>query len=345
MSKFVKFCLFTLLLFSTKSHSEDIMGVGAPIMDVLIPVEEEFLSTINIKKGDSGVITLEELKRIMSYNTSNITIKTGGSCSNTLKALAKLGHPSYLYGMIGRDEMADLYLSYILPLGITPKFLESSTPTAIVASLVTPDGERTMSAYSGASKELSGDLISESMFHGAKIVHIEGYAFYNDQLVEKAAQAAKSNGAIVSLDLGCANIVVENKEELKSIIQKYIGIVFANENEARTLSGYEDLEKACQYIHQWCPCVVVLAGKEGCYIGSDNQVSHYSTTPVNAIDTTGAGDVFISGFLHGILNGYPLKHCARIGNILGGVIVQHVGAEIPEEEWNNILTEIQKKAA
>lgn len=322
-----------------KSQPYEILGIGAPILDQIIFVEDSFLDFIPGEKGGMVPIQYETLLRIIRMSGSEPKVITGGSCSNTIKGLSSLGIRCALVGKIGSDLAADFYLKSIISHKILPLYLKSSTPTAQVACLITPDGERTCRAYLGAAQEIQAEELKPEMFQGVKLVHIEGYALMYGSLVERAMQLAKDAGAKISLDLASFEIAKQYKERIIHLISRYTNVVFANELEAKELTKM-DVEKGARFLKDLCETLVILRGKEGGMVLQQDKELHYEAFPAKAIDTTGAGDLFASGFLYGYLQGSSLEECARYGALTGSHVVEIIGAEIPIPSWEKIKTQI-----
>jgi len=331
------FLFFFSFIAFTAFASYDVVGIGAPIIDFSIPLNEEELLKVSGKTGGSVVVDWETFKSIRDLgNDRPISINAGGSASNTIRALSNLGKKCAIIGKIGNDEMGKIYLEKISSLGIDLRFTTSNTPTGQVICLITPSGERTLRAFPGASTELRGDELSLDQFEEAKIVHIEGYTLYNDQLAENAMKLAKQKGCLVSFDLGSHEIAAKYREHIISLLKEYVDIAFANEDEIKNLTNCTQLEEGCYQLQQMVPIGIVLNGKNGCYVGHQNHIFHCPTFEAKAIDSTGAGDFFASGFLYGVLHNCPIRDCARLGNLLGSTVVEHVGATLPEEKWDQI---------
>jgi sugar/nucleoside kinase (ribokinase family) len=318
----------------------DVLGIGAPVIDNVITVSESFLASIPGKKG--GAVQIEHaalLHLIKSCNMPPLTI-AGGSGANTIKGLAHLGNKCALAGKIGNDPSGDMFIKTIQSLGIFPLLSKSSKPTTEVLTLVTPDGERTMRFFPGASLEMNPGDLHPRMFQGIKLVHIEGYTLLNPYLTETAMKLAKEGGAKISFDCASFEIIQDNKALIDNLLSKYINILFANEKESQILTGL-DPKKACQLLANTCDIAVILNGKEGSWIGHKNEVIHSPTIPVIPKDTTGAGDLYASGFLHGYLHGKDLMECGKYGSLLGAAVVDAWGAEIPIKTWESIKQKIQ----
>ena len=310
----------------------DVLGIGNPIMDQILPVSEEYLSTISGAKGGMEPVDYESFLKIIKNAGRHPTLIAGGSGTNTIKGLAEFGEKCAVIGSIGNDALSKIYLSSLLKLGIVPLYTQCPIPTAQVVCLITPDGERTCRAYLGASLEMKADYLHPDYFEGVKLVHIEGYSLLNGTLTEKSMELAKKAGAKISFDLGSFEIASRYKQRIIHLISKYVDILFANANETKALTQL-DAESGCGVLKDICEIAIVLMGENGCWVGSGNQKEQYPAFKADVIDTTGAGDLFASGFLHGHLTGKSLAECARYGALAGAAVVQTLGAEISQEGW------------
>ncbi|MEM1282120.1 MAG: adenosine kinase [Chlamydiota bacterium] len=323
----------------TQSEKYDIIGIGAAVVDHIITVDEEYVSSLEGGKGGMVPVSYQTLSKILDHFDGEATLMAGGSASNTIKGLANFGNRCAFMGKIGRDVTGHTFVESIKDLGIVPILHHSNTPTAHALSLVTPDGERTMRTYLGASEEMCSDDLDPSIFKGVKLVHLEGYNLLKGDLPEKAIALAKQNGAKVSLDLASYEIVNLHKERILEIIRSSVDIVIANADEAWALFGLPP-EKSCHLLKNLCEISIVLFGEGGCWVGCDEEVIHGAPFPTHPVDSTGAGDLFASGFLNAYLKGSPLQECARLGNLAGSAVVQVLGAEIPPLGWKKIKSTV-----
>lgn len=323
------------------SHQCPVLGIGAPCMDILMNVDDEFLASLGKKGGSQQIDQLFVQTIVEQTKVRKSFIATGGSCSNTIKGLASLGHRCAFFGKVGMDEMGTKYFNIIKRAGILPLCLQSSSPTQVCMCLVSNDGERTMRCYPGAANEISSSEIKQENFKGVKLVHIEGYMLYSkdENFVPSAMKLAKETGATLSFDLSSYDLIRLQKDKIIDILKNYVDIVFANEEEVRELTGKEALE-GCRILKEICPIAIVMLGSNGCLVGSEDGIHHSPAFPVEVVDTTGAGDLFASGFLHGYLHGFPLNVCSLMGNLLGGAVCEVYGAEIPEKKWERIKMQL-----
>ncbi len=319
-----------------------ILGMGNALTDILLQIEhDEVLEKLDLPKGGMKLINTEEFNEIRSeLNFSDAKMATGGSASNTVNGVTKLGGIAGFFGKIGRDEIGDFFLKDTLSNGVTPHLGCSQNQSGTCTVLVSKDGERTLCTYLGAACELEPDDLKPEMFEGYDIFHIEGYLVQNHALIHDAVKLAKEAGLLVSIDLASYNVVEANLDFLKDMIRKYVDVVFANEDEARAFSGMEPRE-ALMHIADHCHVAVVKIGKEGSFIQSGQH--HHIVEPylANCIDTTGAGDLYAAGFLYGMACDYPLDQCGEIGSLVSSNVVEVLGAKMHHDTWQLINDRIK----
>lgn len=311
-----------------------ILGIGDACIDLLIPVSDEFLSQVPGEKGGSQPIEIEQMNRIVSASPEPPVIATGGSCANTIKGLAGLQEKCAFLSYTGYDPLGEHFSLNLKKWGILGLFTKSQLPTSVVLCLITPDGQRTMRFVAGCSQEMSEYFLLPDYFKGIKLVHLDAYTLRRGNLTERSVQLAKSAQAVVSIDLSSFEIVREFKERMLKLLPE-ITIVFANEKETMELTGLGPLE-GCLKLQEICPIAVVLMGAEGCLVGHQGKIIQSPAFPIQPVDSTGAGDLFASGFLYGYLQGHSLEICAKLGNRLGSAIVEVTGAELPPEKWESV---------
>lgn len=314
----------------------EVLGIGTPIIDYIIEVSPNFLQELSGIKGGSMPIDYECFEKLIRQSKASPIKVIGGSSTNTIKGLARLGRTCALFGKIGKDEAGYLFRSEIERLNIVPYLPFSNLPTAQVACFIAPpEYERTMRSSLGASKDIKTEDLSEDMFKSVKIVHIEGYLMANGKLVNRAMELAKQAGAKISFDLSSVEIIEGHSTLLLDLINSYVDILFANEEETFALTG-KTPEQGCEELRNLCEVTVVKMGKFGNWAANSMEKVYQPALKVNTADSTGAGDLFASGFLHGYLASKNLQTCSYYGATLAGEVVQIIGADIPEVLWPNI---------
>jgi sugar/nucleoside kinase (ribokinase family) len=327
-----------------KPNSTVVLALGAPLIDQVLLVPEEFVENLPGEKGGSGMIDHETLQHLLDVCEIQPVIAAGGSTSNTVKGMAELGIKCAIVGKIGDDAHGKIYKDQMHKHGVYPLFHESETPTGQVLCFVTPDGQRTMRSYLGASLELEHHELHESNFEGIELFHLASYSFYNQDLTKQSLDLAKEAGAKISLDLASFEVVETFHEKLHYYLKHYVDIVFANEDEARALTGKSEKD-TCSYLAQFCEIAVVSMGKNGCWVAHEGELHFCSALPEEPVDTTGAGDLFVGGFLTAYLEGKSVKECAHYGSVTGAAVVKVIGASLPEETWDAIREKLNRKGA
>jgi len=218
---------------------------------------------------------------------------------------------------------------------IDVKLKENEFPTGRAVGFVSPGGERTFATYLGAAVEMGPDDITPDLFVGYDLFFIEGYLVFNQPLIMAAASAAKLAGLTIALDLASYNVVEANLDILNELVDNYIDIVFANEEEAKSFTGLQP-EEALENLAKRCDIAVVKVGKEGAFVQQGTQKWRIPAFPTTVVDTTGAGDYFAAGFLAGLANGCDLGKCGVIGSIMAGEVIQVIGAELEDSRWAEI---------
>lgn len=316
-----------------------VLGIGSSMVDLIIHVDEDFLLNVPGEKGGSQILSFNDLQNIVKNSEKNPKITTGGSSANTIKGLANLGVPCAFLSFIGTDSYGDFFHSTFKQLKIVPLFTKSILPTSQVLCLITPDGQRTMRSFQGSSQEMSERFLHPDYFKNIELLLIDGYTVRNEKLTLTAMQLAKSMGAKISFDLSSFELVRQYKDFMMHLLNDYVDIVFANEDEILALTGLSPVD-GCKELQKKCDVAVVLMGNQGCLVGHQGSVTHYPTIPTSVVDSTGAGDLFASGFIFNYLENKSLDECANLGNLLGMEIIQvEGGSDLPECKWNQLKAE------
>lgn len=326
---------------TTKKNDYEIIGLGSAFVDYIIKVNDEELESMKYPKGSWDSIDLKNFQKVITKKDQNMITASGGSGGNVVKGLANLGQKCAVLGKVGEDDQGVFYLKCMENLAITPLLTRTKLPTAQAICFVTPDGQRTMRSL-GAEKDTPDDLeLDKNIFDNIKLFHIEGYQLYNPKLFKESIEYAKKSGAKISIDLASDSIVKEFKDDLLNIIPKYVDIVFANETEAFELTHLNPQE-ACDFLATFCEIAIVTMGDRGSWAKCGKIKFYTPALSVEAIDTTGAGDLFASGFLHGYLDNEPLQKCAWMGSLVASKVVEVFGADLSEKTWEEIHKQIEE---
>ena len=323
-----------------------ILGLGSPLVDILVNVEDDFLTNVVGEKGGMVYVDVPEIEALVKKASVEPKMAPGGSAANTILALTKLGVPTGFLGQIGNDEKGRFYTeNYKNAGGDVNQFkINNNEHTGQCLSLITADSERTMRTCLGAAATISPENISKDDFYGYTHLHVEGYMVHNHAVIEKALRLAKEANITVCLDLASFEIVRDDHAFLTELLKKYVDVVFCNEDEATQYARTQNPEDIFVALDGVCEVVALKLGKQGAIIKAGDIKVKVGAEIVDAIDTTGAGDLWQAGFLYAYIgqkqmSGKLLEKAGGFGSTLGAEIVQVIGASIPEERW----IEIKKK--
>ncbi len=319
-----------------------VLGIGNALVDVLTKLENDtLLEELKLPKGSMQLVD-DGTSANISEKSNHLEkeMASGGSAANTIHGLARLGMETSFIGTVGKDTTGQFFHDDLKSSNINPLLFISETPSGIANAMISKDGERTFGTFLGAAIELSAEHLKDEHFSGHHLIHVEGYLVQNHSLLEEILKKAHAAGLLISLDLASYNVVEDNLEFLREMVKKYVSIVFANEEEAKAFTGKEPLE-ALNELASMCDIAIVKVGKEGSMIKSGDQVTSIGIIPVTALDTTGAGDLYASGFLYGYLNDMGFEKAGKIGALLAGKVIEKYGAKISDNDWNYIREQIQ----
>jgi sugar/nucleoside kinase (ribokinase family) len=316
---------------------KQILGIGNALVDVMTMINDDsVLEKFSLPKGSMQLV--DNVKSVMIKSETvhfNRNLVSGGAAANTIHGLAMLGVKTGFIGSIGKDETGDFFEKDMMQAGINTMLARRNSITGTAVALISPDSERTFATHLGAAVELDASELNPDDFDGYDILYLEGYLILNKPLVERACKIAKSRKMKIALDLASYNVVEAGLADFKEIIESYVDIVFANEEEARSFTGMEP-EKALNYISRFCEVAVIKVGSEGSWIKQGDEIVKIGTMQVTLKDTTGAGDLYASGFLYGYAYGVNIEKCGLIGSMLAGNVIEIIGARMDEPKFSEI---------
>lgn len=321
------------------SHPRNyIAGVGSALVDMCLQETDDFLASSGAAKGGMTLVESSFIKDLLTKTIRKPAVVPGGSACNTILGIGKLGGNTKFIGKRGNDELGTIFENGLKNHNVEPLLMQSSLPTGHVLSIITPDAQRSMFTYLGASSETQPSEITPELFANTALVHLEGYLLFNQKLILSALKAVKDAGALISLDLASYTVVEASRDLLEQICLEYVDVLIANEDEARVFTGCNDEQMALKILSEKAPVAVLKVGKRGSYIAHDGKSVTIAPkgdgSPV--IDTTGAGDLWAAGFLYGLIHGYSLEKSGEIGSACGFEVCKVVGATIPDEGWARI---------
>jgi sugar/nucleoside kinase (ribokinase family) len=321
-----------------------VAALGNAIVDVIAEVDDGFLEEYAIPRGGMVLIDTEKAEAITAAFSSTVLV-AGGSAGNTCACIASLGGKARFIGKVRHDAMGEAYRSSMQDIGVafdTP-FSKESLPSGRCLIAVTSDAQRSMATYLGAAGQLSPSDILDGDFETAQICFLEGYNFEAPDArgaCMEAANRAKSAGRFTAMTLSDAGMVERQLAPLKPFLKDRIDMLFANEDEARVLTGKNDLYEAAEVMREYSTWGALTMSERGSYVyGPQGGIEKVEAIkPSRLVDTTGAGDAYAAGWLYGFTTCLPLAECGRLGSLCATEVISHKGAR-PEVS----LRELAKK--
>jgi sugar/nucleoside kinase (ribokinase family) len=309
----------------------DVIAIGNAIVDVIAPCSEELIDELALNRG---AMTLVDAKRAEElYDAMGPARETsGGSAANTLAGLAALGAECAFIGQVADDQLGEVFAHDIRAVGIdfdTPP-LGEDPPTARCLIFVTPDGQRTMNTFLGASQFLPAATLNEEAIGGARILYLEGYLWDPEEpraAMRKAIEAAHAANRKVAFTLSDVFVIERYGDDFRALIEDgLIDILFANEHELAALTGEADFHAGIERLAGKVPVLIVTRSEKGAVAVAHGERAEVAAEAVEeVVDTTGAGDQFAAGFLFGHVRGRPLQECLRLGAICAAEVISHYG--------------------
>jgi len=319
----------------------DVIGIGNAIVDVLAHADDAFLAANGLAKGAMTLVDagrVETLYRVMGPAVES----SGGSAANTVAGLASLGSRTAFIGKVADDAFGKVFRHDIRASGVAfdSAPAKAGAPTARCLVLVTPDAQRSMQTYLGASVELGPEDVDEKLVAAAGITYLEGYLWDPPRAKEafrKAAACAHAAGRLVALSLSDSFCVERHREEFRDLVRHHVDILFANEAEILSLWQAPDFDQALQATRALGKTAALTRSAKGSVIIGNGEVHVADPAPAaRVVDTTGAGDLYAAGFLHAQARGLGLAACGRLGGLAAAEIIGHLGAR-PETQLKSLI--------
>jgi sugar/nucleoside kinase (ribokinase family) len=320
----------------------NVLAIGDAIVDVISSTEDDFLTAEGLVKGSMRLIDAQEATRLYSH-MGQARETSGGSAANTMAGIAAMGGRSGFVGQVATDQLGEIFAHDIRALGVEyeTRPIEVEDPTGRCLILVTPDGQRTMNTFAGASHCLTVDALDEAQIADAAILYLEAYLWVPDRpraAMLRAIEVAKAAGRKVALTLSDIACIDKRRDSFLDLIRgDGLDLLFANEAEILALSGERDFDAALAAFADKVPLVVVTCSEKGAVaVERGRRVSVPAQRVDKVVDTTGAGDLFAAGFLYGLADGRPLEDSLRIGSLCAAEIISHFGAR-PEADLKALI--------
>jgi sugar/nucleoside kinase (ribokinase family) len=323
------------------SSGFDVLGIGNAIVDVISRADDAFLATHTLTKGSMMLIDEARAETLYAAMGPGIEV-SGGSCGNTMAGIASLGGSGAYIGKVKQDQLGGVFTHDLRSIGVafdTPQ-ATSGPATARCLILVTPDAQRTMNTYLGACTGLGPADIDTKIVSAAQVTYVEGYLWDAPEAkkaVLKAFDAAHAAGRLVSITLSDSFCVDRYRDEFRALIRDKVDILFGNESEIKSLYQVDTFEKALEATRKEGKIAALTRSEKGSVVIKGSETHAVPAAPVaKVVDTTGAGDLYASGFLYGFTRGKPLAECARLGGIAAAEIISHVGPR-PETPLKDLI--------
>jgi sugar/nucleoside kinase (ribokinase family) len=315
----------------------DVLAIGNAIVDVIAETDDAFIEEEALTKGGMQLIDAERAHQLYDAMGPAREI-SGGSAANTLAGLSMLGRQCAFIGQVAGDQLGEVFAHDIRATGIDfdvpPR--TSEPPTARCLILVTPDAQRTMNTFLGASQFLAAELIDQALIESAAILYLEGYLWDPEEpraAMRTAIAHARAAGRKVAFTLSDAFVIDRHRDDFLALIDEgLIDILFANESEICSLNQMQDFESAVAASAAKVPLLVVTKGAEGAIAIQNGVRFEVKAEPVSRlVDTTGAGDLFAAGVLAGLSDGRDIADCLIMGAVCAAEVISHYGAR-PEAD-------------
>ena len=319
-----------------------VIAIGNAIVDVMAPCSDALIEELGMVRGGMTLVDTEQANALYAAMGPAREI-SGGSAANTLAGLAALGSSCGFIGQVADDQLGEVFAHDIRAGGIsfaTPA-RAGDPPTARCLIFVTPDGQRTMNTYLGASQFLPAAALDEAAIASAEVLYLEGYLWDPAEpraAMRRAIAAARGAGRKVAFTLSDAFVIERHGDDFRAMIEaREIDILFANHIELAALTGLPDFHDGLAALQGKVPLLVVTRGADGAVAASGGELFEVPAEPVaKVVDTTGAGDLFAAGFLHGHVGGRPVDECLTLGAICAAEVISHYGAR-PEIDLAGLI--------
>lgn len=317
--------------------SYNVYGVGNALVDIQARISDETLCRLEYAKGLMTLVDEEAQRRVLgAIEGSSMSRCAGGSAANTIVGVSGFGGTAAFTGKVCDDDLGAFFLEDMRRLGVSasaPPSLAGQTGTCVV--LITEDAQRTMLTHLGVSADLGPEDVDAEKIRAAEYVYVEGYLFGDEPTYSAAVRVielAKAYGVKVALTVSDAFVVDSCRDKLQSVIEGSVDLLFCNLDEARSLTGKEDPVDCVHEIHRHTESVAVTMGGDGSILMHAGELIPVEAVAVDAIDTTGAGDMYAAGVLFGITNGLSWREAGNLASRAAARVVSEMGARLQDEQ-------------
>jgi sugar/nucleoside kinase (ribokinase family) len=308
----------------------DVVGIGNALVDVIAHADDAFIGNHGLTKGSMTLVETE--RAVYLYRALGSAVEmSGGSAANTMCGVASFGGRAAYVGKVSDDDLGQVFGHDLLAVGVSfrPGAPTEGVPTGRCIIVVTPDAQRTMNTYLGVSSLLCVPDVDEATVAAGQVLYMEGYLFDRDDAKEAfrhAARVAHRHGRQVSLTLSDSFCVDRHREDFLALVRDEVDVLFGNSDELCSLYQTESFEDAIAAVRQDCHLAAITVGADGSFVVTRDEMFRVAAQPVaRVVDTTGAGDLYAAGFLHGLTKGRSLVECGRLGSVAAAEVISHVG--------------------
>jgi len=309
----------------------DVVGIGNALVDVLSRESEAFVTAQRLVKGAMQLV--DEARASELYAAMGPAVEvSGGSAANTIVGVASFGGRAHYVGKVRDDQLGEVFQHDLRSVGVgySTSAATSGPATGRCLIVVTPDAQRTLTTYLGASVQLGPADVDKGVIERAAILYLEGYLFdppEAQRAFHAAAGVAHAAGRKVALTLSDPFCVDRHRAAFRDLVERHVDILFANEAEIRALYEAADFDAALQQVRRHCAVAALTRSERGSVVVAGDDVHVIDAHPVGAVvDTTGAGDLYAAGFMFGLSRGRSLATCGRLGSLAAAEVISHVGA-------------------
>jgi len=324
----------------------DVFGVGNSLVDVQAHVSDQLLSQLEFGKGLMTLVDGATQSRVLKeLDGTPVSRCAGGSAANTIMGVADFGGRAAYAGKVGGDDLGEFFLGDMRKLGVAIDVPAHNEPTGTCVVLITDDAQRTMLTNLGASAHLGAADIDVHRIQAAKYVYIEGYLFGGEptrSAALEAIQLAKEAGAKVAFTVSDPFLIEHHRDEFWALIEGPVDLLFCNLQEAQALTGHDDAVECAHEIHRHAENVALTMGESGSILMHDGAVIPIEGVSVDAVDTTGAGDMYAAGVLYGITNGMTWKQAGHLASHAAARIVGQLGARLAQPFTREEIAELAR---
>ncbi|MEW6754023.1 MAG: adenosine kinase [Candidatus Latescibacterota bacterium] len=311
----------------------DVYGVGHALVDVQYAVAPEFLPRHGLAKGLMTLIDAERQAEVVRrLGQPPIARASGGSAANTLIGVAGFGGRAYYACLLGQDEWGDFYQEDLARAGVhSSPSNRAPGRTGQCLILITPDADRTMHTFLGASSGMGPEQIEEGVLAASQYAYLEGYLLSAEAglaACRRAQELAHRHGVRVALTLSDPSVVTACAPRFAQVVDGGVDLLFCNEDEARAIAGGADTPSAVEHVARLAARACITCGARGAVLCEAGSCTQVPAVPVRALDTTGAGDLFAGGVLYGVTHGYPLLDAGRLGSYAAAQVVAQYGPRL-----------------